>query len=525
MPDRRGRTREEREAARLEREAARQERKRRRAGRSGSPPSQQVTEPVPPVEADQGELANGRAPEPSAPKPSAADLPAADLPAAEPPAARPRSPGPVPEPDRAPDPVSAERVPQPAGVSSRPMVGSFPSPPDPDFYGDEDGGEEDELPSGTRRVSRLHTRGDRPGQVRRTKGRRPVRARRRPPVHAQRTRHSWARRIASLVALVAAAALIWFLIELFQPFGTSPHGQVTVRIPPMSGTSEIGDQLERDGVISSSFFFKLRATLAGERSDMRSGTYHLQLGMSYASVLKILTRVPPAAKVTEVTITEGRTRKEIAALLRQQKVRGNYLAATRRSPLLNPREYGARSQPPSLEGFLFPDTYQLVVPVSASALAADQLRDFKRRFATVNMSYARRKHLTPYDVLKIASLVEAESATAHDRPLVASVVYNRLADGMMLQFDSTTRYATGNYNHPLTVSQLRSPSPWNTHTHFGLPPTPIGNPGLAAIQAAAHPARTHYLYFFAKPCSRGTVFATNYTQFLNQGRRYAAKRC
>jgi UPF0755 protein len=519
MPDRRGRTREEREAARLEREAARLERKRRRAGRSGSTASRQVPDPQPPVAADLGAPADGASPEPSASGPPAVPQTADPVPDPDP------APHPVPDPDPAPEPASAQRVPQPAGVSSRPMVGSFPSPPDPDFYGDEDGDQEDELPSGTRRVSRLHRRGDRPGQVRRTKGRRPVRARRRPPVHAQRTRHSWLRRIASLVALVAGAALIWFLIELFQPFGTSAHGQVTVRIPPMSGASEIGDQLERDGVISSSFFFNLRATLAGERSDMRSGTYHLQLGMSYGSVLKILTRVPPAAKVTEVTITEGRTRKEIAGLLRQQKVRGNYLAATRRSPLLNPKAYGARSQPPSLEGFLFPDTYQLVVPVSASALAADQLRDFKRRFATVNMSDARRKHETPYDVLKIASMVEAESATAHDRPLVASVIYNRLADGMMLQFDSTTRYATGNYNHPLTVSQLRSRSPWNTHTHFGLPPTPIGNPGLAAIQAAAHPARTHYLYFFAKPCSRGTVFATNYNQFLNQGRRYAAKRC
>ena len=88
-------------------------------------------------------------------------------------------------------------------------------------------------------------------------------------------------------------------------------------------------------------------------------------------------------------------------------------------------------------------------------------------------------------MLIVASMVQAEAQTAHDMPLVASVIYNRLKAGMMLQFDSTTRYAVDNYTRPLTVSQLKSPSPWNTHTHTGLPPTPINNPDLAAIKAAA----------------------------------------
>ncbi len=121
---------------------------------------------------------------------------------------------------------------------------------------------------------------------------------------------------------------------------------------------------------------------------------------------------------------------------------------------------------------------QLRVPVSMSTLVADQLTDFKRRFAAVNLSYARAHHLTAYDVLIVASLIQAEAQTSHDFPLVASTIYNRLRINMPLELDSTTRYATGNYNHPLTVSQLHSSSPWNTHTHPGLPPTPIDNPGL-----------------------------------------------
>ena len=360
-----------------------------------------------------------------------------------------------------------------------------------------------EAPSGTRRISRLEQRSVRPPKARTVRRRAPQ----------SRRRGRWRARVGALIVFIAVAALVWFLVELFQPLGTSPHGSVTVVIPPHSSTKEIGALLQRDGVIAHSFFFELRATLGGERSDLRSGTYELQLGMSYASVLSVLSKPPHAAPTTQLTLSEGHTRAYVAALLRKQKIKGNYLAATRHSSLLDPHTYGAPRKVPSLEGFLFPDTFTLVKPVKVSALVAAQLKDFKHRFDAINLSYARSKHLSPYDVLTIASLIEAEAASANARPLIASVIYNRLADHMMLQFDSTTQYATGNFTRPLTVSQLHSPSPYNTHTHFGLPPTPINSPGVAAIQAAAHPASTHYLYFFAKPCSNQSVFATSYAQF------------
>ncbi len=375
-----------------------------------------------------------------------------------------------------------------------------------------------EIAAGTRRVSRL----EHPPQPRnRSRAGRLRMAQRGGP----QRRHSRIGRIASLIALVLGAALIWFLVALFEPFAGSPHGKITVTIPLHSTSSQIGKLLARDGVVSSSFFFELRATLDGERSDLRAGTYHLQLGMTYGAVLSVLTTPPPAATVTELTISEGQTRAAVDKLLRSQHIRGSYLAATRSSTLLDPRRYGAPRRPASLEGFLFPSTYQLLDPVHISALVADQLNTFRQRFATVNLAYPRRRHLTPYDVLIIASLIESETPTSHDRPLVASVIYNRLANGMPLQLDSTTRYATGNLHGALTVSQLNSRSPYNTRVHTGLPPTPIDSPGMPAIQAAAHPARTNYLYFFAKPCSTGSVFTSNYNRFLALGRRYGAKRC
>jgi uncharacterized YceG family protein len=333
--------------------------------------------------------------------------------------------------------------------------------------------------------------------------------------------HSRAGRILSLLALVVAGVLIWFLIELFQPFHGSGSGEVTVTIPAHSSSSQVGDLLEREGVISSSLFFNVRATLAGDRDDLRAGTYHLKHGMSYGDVLTILTTPPPAAKVSNLTLVEGKTRRQIDALLRSQQIHGSYLAQTRHSPLLNPRSYGAPRSTPSLEGFLFPSTYQVRDPIHIPDLVADQLRTFKQRFAKVNLSYARSKHLTRYDVLTIASMVQAEAETARDRPLVASVIYNRLRLGMPLQIDATTRYETGNYDHPLTAAQLSSSSPYNTRIHRGLPPTPIDNPGMASIQAAAHPGHTNYLYFVVKPCGNGEqVFSSTYKQFLSDAAKY-----
>jgi UPF0755 protein len=385
----------------------------------------------------------------------------------------------------------------------------------------DDSTDEHELPAGTRRVARHERIAAAPRPPRRTP--RPVR--RSTGTVGGGSKHSLGGRVLGVLAVVGAVAAVWFLVELFQPFHSSGHAPVTVTIPRNSSAGTIGNLLERNGVISSSFFFELRATIAGERGGLRSGTYHLKQGMSYGDVLKILTTAPPAAKVSNLTIVEGKTRPEIHALLRSQGVRGSYLAATRHSRLLDPRRYGAPRSTSSLEGFLFPSTYQLRDPISISALVDDQLRTFRQEFKHVDLGFARRKNLTPYDVLTIASMVQAEAQTAHDRPLIASVIYNRLAAGMPLQIDATTRFATGNYTKPLTVSQLSSGSPYNTRIHKGLPPGPIDSPGLASIQAAAHPARSNYVFFVVKTCGNGEhVFESSYSKFLADVQRYQTAR-
>jgi len=141
------------------------------------------------------------------------------------------------------------------------------------------------------------------------------------------------------------------------------------------------------------------------------------------------------------------------------------------------------------------------------------------------MGYARSKNLTVYDVLIIASMIEREAGVPKDRPLIAAVIYNRLKRGIPLGIDATTRYEFNNWTRPLRASQLASRSPYNTRRHAGLPPTPIGNPGLAAIRAAARPARVGYLYYVVKPGTCGEhAFSSTNAQFQRDVARYNAAR-
>jgi UPF0755 protein len=334
---------------------------------------------------------------------------------------------------------------------------------------------------------------------------------------------SWGHRLAwALLGVLVLVIVVgaWFLISLLQPFAGAEGRSIEVTIPQRSSTSEIGSLLAKDKVVSSSLFFRLRAELAGDH--FTAGTYALAKGMSYSAALSALKRGPQGPVTTNVTIIPGKSRYQLTQLLKSQGETGNYSQSTLKSPLLNPTHYGAPKHTPTLEGFLYPDTYQLRKPISISALVADQLKQFKLEMARVKLGFAKSKNLTAYDVLTIASLEDAEAALPSDLPKVASVIYNRLALGMDLGLDTTAAYATHNYTGNLTSAQLKSSSPWNTLNHPGLPPTPIDSPDLAAINAAAHPARTNDLYFIVKVCGNGALsFTHSYSQFLALSRQYS----
>jgi uncharacterized YceG family protein len=187
-----------------------------------------------------------------------------------------------------------------------------------------------------------------------------------------------------------------------------------------------------------------------------------------------------------------------------------YLAAVRRSD--GPQCFRGRTR--GLEGFLFPATYDFFAQTTNQQLVQQQLDAFCENWLRVDLSYARSKNLTPYDVLIIASMVEKETLSPDERPLVAAVIYNRLHKRMPLGIDATLRYGLDiPPTQSITESELGSSSPYNTRNRLGLPPTPIANPGLASMQAAAHPAHVDYLYFVRKPDKKHHFFTASFKAF------------
>jgi uncharacterized YceG family protein len=469
------RTPEEREAARLERE-------RRRAERAGRP------------------------------------APAAELPAPSAPPTEDREPGgladselraPRSEPAHDPQPtqvfdVTSQWTEERAAVAApaAPRAPVEPQAPAPE--------PEREVPLGTRRV----TRGARPPAPPRGPGRTPRAG------GAQAGRPRWGVRIVAALAIAVVVLAGWFLWSVYQPGKGEGSGRVVVKIARGASVSEIGDLLADRGVIDSPFFFRARAKLSGGAGDVKSGTFTLRRDMSYGAALDALSRTPPPPPVVRITIPEGKSRGETAPIARQAGLRGNYVTASRASRELDLRRYGA-PRGTTLEGFLFPATYELRRGATAEQLVNQQLLAFKQNIAKVDLRYARSKNLTVFDVLTIASMVEREVAVARERPLVAAVIYNRLKDGMNLGIDATLRFALNNWTQPLKVSELNSDTPYNTRNHSGLPPGPIGNPGLASIKAAAHPAKVPYLFYVVKPGACGEhAFSSTDAQFERDVQRY-----
>lgn len=340
-----------------------------------------------------------------------------------------------------------------------------------------------------------------------------------------------------ILAAVVVILILLFLNSLFQPFHGDGHGQVAVKIPKGASVGEVGDLLEKKGVISGGFIvpgstlFQARVTLDGKRSSLFAGKFVMQKDMSYGDAIDQLSKEPTgkeaaAAKpgIIEVTIPEGQSRPITAKLVKEDGIKGSYMKATKKSKLLDPAEYGGKGAK-DLEGFLFPDTWQFNTKKPVKNLVALQLQDFKKEIKKVNMKYAKSKNLTVFDVVTIASIIEREAGVAKQRKLVASVIYNRLHEGMTLGMDSTIRFATGNYEKPLTQSELESESPYNTRTNAGLPPGPIDSPGIEAIQAAAHPAKTKYLFFVNNPNSCNELaFAKTEEEFFEDEAKYTKAR-
>jgi peptidoglycan lytic transglycosylase G len=216
----------------------------------------------------------------------------------------------------------------------------------------------------------------------------------------------------------------------------------------------------------------------------------------------------------KLLIREGLRREDVAALLdRETAISGDrYLALT--GPGARGEALARTSKPTSLEGFLFPATYDITDTTTAAQLVDEQLAAYRENTSGIDYSYAASKNLTRFDVLTIAAMIEREVQVPAERSLVAAVIYNRLHAGMSLGIDATVQYAIGQWKPDLSPADLTIDSPYNTRRFTGLPPGPICSPGVDSIRAAAHPARVPYLYYVARNDGTGRhFFSTTPDQF------------
>jgi UPF0755 protein len=291
--------------------------------------------------------------------------------------------------------------------------------------------------------------------------------------------------LAAVFALLVAAGAGYWLI--FLPFG--PMSEVFVQIAPRSNTLQIGQQLEAAGVVRSQYGFDLMRI--GKRGTLRAGEYRFD---HPASIDEVYARILRGDVYTlTVTIPEGASIFEIGSRLEQAGLgtRQQFLDAARlEQGLVGDLDHEATS----LEGYLFPDTYHFPRKATDAQICATMVRRFRAVATQVGL------HGNMHKTVTVASLVERESAVEAERPLVASVFYNRLARAMPLMTDPSVIYGLeldGRWKGKIYQSDLKLDTPYNTYLHAGLPPGPVANPGARALRAAMQPAHTDYLYFVA----------------------------
>lgn len=307
----------------------------------------------------------------------------------------------------------------------------------------------------------------------------------------------------ALAILVVAGLMI--VHSMIAPVG-GDKTPVVVVIRKGQTAVPIGRTLAEKGLVRSASGFALIARLSGQASEIKPGAYKFNRTMTGGEMLDKMVKGEVAARW--ITIPEGYTLIQVADRLAEKGLvdRDEFLRVATSDGAGFSKLVKIPSS--SLEGYLFPDTYLVMLDSGPKDIASQMLETFDERvkkplnkdltsFAAANTHGDKSDAM--YRVLTVASMIEREAKVPEDRPLVSAVIWNRLRRGMKLEIDATVQYALGEHRSRLFYNDLKVESPYNTYRYPGLPPGPISNPGLASIQAAMHPAEVDYLYYVAKP--------------------------
>lgn len=328
----------------------------------------------------------------------------------------------------------------------------------------------------------------------------------------------WRGRIIPVIAVLAIVAVAFAGVSVARTalhsikhtadYSGAGTGQVMVQVRPGDGTRDIATTLHARDVVASTQAFIDAAARSGKSANFQSGWFALRQRMSGAAAVSLLLD-PRARLVKKVTIPEGMIEPAVLAAVARSaglSVASLTAASKQLAAIGVPAAFGAKSA----EGFLFPATYQFDPDVTATDALQEMTTQFQAETRKLNLlASSTSLRLRPYQLLIIASMVEAEARFPADRPKVARVILNRLAKHMNLGFDSTTAYGLKIQGKDPRTATYKEKSPYNTRLNPGLPPTPISNPGEAALRAAQHPTPGNWLYFVSKDAAGHLVFTND----------------
>ena len=326
----------------------------------------------------------------------------------------------------------------------------------------------------------------------------------------------------SYLTIVTAAVLVFLVVVLlfvYSIFAKVSLDQNLREIEITSGQSvkQISRYLTDAGIVKNDFWFRTYIWLLGKEKKIKAGKFDLPGKINAVGLLKILT-ASGRDDVVSIKILEGWGINDISAYLASNiSIPTEEFKLLTGEPIVDATDsFNFASQFPllrfkpankSMEGFLFPDTYEIFEDSNASDIIKKMLVNFEDKVAQDLLDETQRQGKDFYDILIMASIIEAEVPHEDDRSIVSDIFWSRLESGVALQSDATLNYAIGGDNPSLTLTQLQIDSPYNSYKYRGLPPTPIGNPGLSAIKAALYPADTDYFYFLSTPEGE-TIFST-----------------
>lgn len=301
------------------------------------------------------------------------------------------------------------------------------------------------------------------------------------------------RALMTLILLLLVGAGVWIWWHL-QPVGG--EGLRLVRVQPGMSARQIGQKLERMGIIRSASAFEWIVRFKGWSSRLQPGSYEFSPSMPPQEVARLIAEGKVAT--SWVTIPEGYTLRQIAQLMEQKGIAPaeEFLRlATQEGDTFR----ASFPLPKNLEGYLFPNTYRLPQGTGARSAIQAMVSLLEREVYQKYRAEIETSGFTFHEILTIASLIEREAKTEQDRPLISAVIRNRLRRGMRLEIDATVLYALGKHKPRVLYRDLEVDSDYNTYRRKGLPPGPIANPGVACIEAALRPAEVDYLYYVARP--------------------------